>query len=349
MSWGIVATVDEPAPLIIAFAGWHLAQGASEIHLYFDRPNPEAEAVVASLPGVHVTTCDPAYWQRAHGGNRRNRQTGRQIQNAEHARARSAVTWLLHSDADEFVTDGAQIGAAIRDVDPETHVIRLRVMERAERRDTMSAHIFDGVFRRRDWDYWKHGERYFGRWAKFLGYGLSGHLVGKVMLRAGPRFRHDIHDARDVPGGTVLESEVKLDDALLHFDGLTRRHYVMKMLRRVDQAHFMNPQGPDGSFRHRQIMFLKANAEAPQRVAMFYDGVKKLGPNQIDALNALGLLSETPFDPRPALQGLGIDVDLSPAAFDRALASREPEVMARYATLFAGLDETGAGSDPTPA
>lgn len=343
MSWGVVATVDEPAPLVAAFAGWHVAQGASEVHLYFDTPDPEAEALVSSLPGVHVTNCDSRYWDAAHGGNRRGRQTGRQIQNAGHARARSAVQWLLHCDADEFVASGKQIATALSAIDAETDVIRLRVVERVERRDSPSEHIFDGLFRRRDWEYWRHGERYFGRWAPFLGYGLSGHLVGKVMLRAGPRFRHDIHDARNVPGGDVVQTEAKLDDALLHFDGLTRMHFVAKMLRRVDQKHFMDPKGPDGTFRHRQIMFLKNNAEKPQRVAAFYDGVKKLGPNQVAALRELGLLVERPFDPREALSELGLDVDLSPAAFDLALQQREPILFARYRDLFAALKETGAG------
>ncbi len=343
MSWGVVATVDEPAPLIAAFAGWHIAQGAREVHLYLDRPNPEAEALLAPLPGVTLTLCDDAYWTTMQGGTRPERQTGRQVKNANHAQGRANVDWLLQCDADEFVADGARIKQAITDIDPRTHVLRLRVIERVGLLDTPAAHIFDGIFRRRDWQFQTHAEAIYGRWTRFLGYGMTGHLVGKVMVRQGSARRFDIHMARRVPGGAVEKQEVKLDDALLHFDGITRAHFIAKMLRRGDIRHFMKGDGPDGVFRQDQIRFLLRNTARPGRVRAFHDGIKTLGPQQIAALKERDLIVERRFDPRPALADLGVEVDLTPEAFDRALVRRDPAFFARYAALFDALNEKGAG------
>ena len=62
-AWAVVSTMDEPAPLVAAFAAHYLSIGASEVHIFLDQPDPEAEALLAGLPRVYLTVCDAAYWK----------------------------------------------------------------------------------------------------------------------------------------------------------------------------------------------------------------------------------------------------------------------------------------------
>ena len=106
-SWSVVATVDEPAALVVAFALHHLNIGAAEVHIFLDGPNPEAQEALSAIPQVQVTLCDAAYW--AASVRRRNPvlHTVRQQVNADNAYGRTKAEWLLHCDCDEFLRDGA--------------------------------------------------------------------------------------------------------------------------------------------------------------------------------------------------------------------------------------------------
>ena len=48
-SWAVVATVDEPAPLVAAFVAHHLNEGAREVHLFLDKPDPETVALIGTI------------------------------------------------------------------------------------------------------------------------------------------------------------------------------------------------------------------------------------------------------------------------------------------------------------
>ena len=67
-SWAVVATVDEPAPLIIAFVAHTLSLGPKALHLFLDRPNPEAEAALRGLPNLHLVVCDAGHWANLRDG-----------------------------------------------------------------------------------------------------------------------------------------------------------------------------------------------------------------------------------------------------------------------------------------
>lgn len=330
MSWGVVATVDEPATLIAAFAGWHIAQGAAEVHLFFDRPNPEAEALVAPLPGVRVTLCDDAYWAARGEDDRRARQTGRQMLNARFAAETAGVDWLLHCDADEFVADGAVLARALATA--KTDVVRLRVLERVDRVGVDSQGIFDGLFRHRDLSFEWRGEANYGRWAKFLIYGMAGHYVGKIAIRTGSGLRHAVHTVAGKGRGEA--PEIKLNGALLHFDGLTRRHYFAKMLRRAQMDHFMKGAGPDGKPRQKQIKYLRNHADGRAQIQAFYDGVKSVNGAQVLALTEQEQFFDLGFDPSAALRDVGLDLDLSRAGFDAALPDHLREVFEAYPILL---------------
>ena len=331
-SWGVVATVDEPGALVLAYAGWHRAIGAREVHIYLDNPDAATEAALRALDarvgGVFVTSCDAAYWAASRSRKRRARTTHRQAVNADHAYARTAADWLLHSDADEFVRDGAALTATLAALPAETLVLRMQTAERVHLPDEPGAHVFEGAFRRRTAAFGRLGPRLFGRWSKMLSYGLTGHAVGKSLVRRGLEIRNSIHFPQDAQG-RQLKPEKAVKGLLLHFDGLTRLHYLLKLAHRMDMRHYQpGRRNPDGTARSEQADFVRRKIDNRESLVHFTDKVTALDAGQVGVLDGLGVLDFTPFDPRAALTGLGLDLDLSPQAFDAELRRRKAELIA---------------------
>lgn len=335
-SWGIVATVDEPPELIAAFCAWHLAQGASEIRLYFDRPNPEARAMIGHLPGVIITDCDADYWAASVKGQRYPRQTNRQMVNANHAYGLSEVTWLLHMDADEYLRSGAALDAALLDVSPKADVVRLLVLERLRRSADPGAHLFEGIFRRFDREHDHRGEEIYGRYAKFLNMGMAGHRVGKSLARTGRGLDMQVHIHAN-PDGERAVLAPRIPGLLLHFDGMTRLHYLLKMIKRNAYKHYNQGVNPDGDPRGHQARFVLNNAAKPRALENFANGVQGVTDDQITQLTALDLLIDAPFDPRESISKMGVNLDLTPATFDARLLEREAEAVSEYGFLFKGM------------
>ena len=185
-TWGIVATVDEPPQLVAAFAAHHLALGAAEIHLYLDRPDPEVQRLLAGLDGVRVTVCDEQYWAASPLGRRPPLPMGRQRQNANHAYARAGTDWLLHCDADEFVRSADKIERRMAKAPAGVAFLQLKMLERVRLADGMAG-IFDGIFRRPGMGFEQWGEEVYGRFAKFLHSGITGHAGCRTGMRLAHR------------------------------------------------------------------------------------------------------------------------------------------------------------------
>jgi len=103
LRWGVAGTMDEPAPLILAWVAHHLSLGAAEAHVYLDRPNPEVTEALAGIEGAFVTVCDASHWANSTRGTRPKRVNARQMLNATEVYTTRPLDWLLHCDADEFL------------------------------------------------------------------------------------------------------------------------------------------------------------------------------------------------------------------------------------------------------
>lgn len=335
-SWGIVATVDETPELIAAFAAWHISIGAREVHLYLDRPNPKARAFCAPLPGVIFTDCDEAYWAASVKGQRYPRQTNRQMVNANHAYARAGVDWLLHSDADEYIRSGIALTEALSEVKDEIDIVRLLVMERLRRLPSEDAHLFEGVFRRWDREHETRGADIYGRYAKFLNLGMTGHRIGKSLARVGRGVDMQVHIHANARGERPTDAP-RIPGNLIHFDGMTRLHFLLKMLKRNAYKHYSKGVNPDGDQRGHQARFVANNAAKPGPLLNFADGLQGVTPGQEAALLARDLLRDDPFDPRAAIAAQGIEIDLTPAHFDAQLLAREAEAIEHFGFAYRGL------------
>jgi hypothetical protein len=306
-TWAVVATVDEPAPLIISFAAHHLALGA-EVHLFLDRPNPVAEAALAGLPRLHLTVCDAGYWAQL--GWRPQLHVGRQTHNANAVYAATKADFLLHCDCDEFLRDGAGLRAELAALPAEAAYLRLQMAERVQLAAVPEGEIFDGLFRLPVEMFDLIGDGIYGEDARFLKDGLTGHRAGKAVVRTGLGLRIGLH----APDGKLPHAH-SAPGRLLHFDGLTRLHYTLKLLRRAAE--------PVTAAKPRHGRPRLAQIGAVQAAGLNADRLKTLTPQQVRLLDGMGYLDRRGFDPGGALARFGLSVDLSAAGFDAELRARD--------------------------
>lgn len=229
-SWSVVSTVREPLPLVLAFACHHLNLGAQTVHLFFDDPNDPVADLLDTAPGVEITRCDADHWVALGCQERPMWQTRRQTLNANYIAAQQRTDWLLHVDADEFLWTPFDIEDELRQSDTWVHIRNLeRVWTAPE------GNIFDGSFR-------APGlpepliQQIYGPTHHYLQRGLSGHASGKAMARLADRKFIAIHAVKEKFQGNVAPRTRATHARILHFDGMTARHWVLKTLRYAVQG-----------------------------------------------------------------------------------------------------------------
>ncbi len=328
LRWGVVGTMDEPAPLILAWVAHHLGAGAAEVHVFLDRPNPAAQAALAGVAGCHVTLCDGAYWAASARGERPLRHTARQKYNATWVYRTRPLDWLLQADADEFLDITGDIAAELAASGART--LRLRNLERVRRGPADD--IFAGSFRGLMGDA-VLAEQVYGRWAGFLDAGMAGYHDGKDITRTGQDFTMGVHFPIDAGTGQRHGDPYReLTTArLLHFDGLTPLHIVLKLLKRVNEPKYREPR-PFGVQRMKQMRFARSHVVKPKQMMQMVDGAFGLDNAQAKALGRTHL--DRHFDPRAALTALGLRADLSVAAFDAELRRREAALIEATGLAF---------------
>ncbi|KPQ06315.1 MAG: Glycosyl transferase family 2 [Rhodobacteraceae bacterium HLUCCA12] len=323
--WDVVLLADEPSVLVLANLCWHLEQGAQEVHLYLDAPqSPSARtitAMVQALPGVRVTECDDRFWQGLNGG-RPVLQTRRQTLVATHAYRRSRADWMLNLDADEFLwmPAGQRFGDELADAAGHGAYLALPTRERAYVRGPVRA-LFEGVFRgplpRRD-----PVPPDLANQEPFIARGVSGHAAGKACTRTGLRAVLRPHAPR--VDGALPPSRPARNAVMLHFDGLTPLHWMLKLRRygAHDPAHWSRFLA---EHRRAQVAFARDHGNDARALRELHDRLKSVADPA--AMQAAGLVRAYEFDPAPALaRWLGKPLDLSADAFDDALRLAYPDL-----------------------
>ena len=329
--WDVVATVDEPAPLVLAFVAHTLSLGPRCLHLYLDRPNPALQAALAGIPRLTITLCDDAHWAGSARKKRPPLHVGRQKENARQVYESTNAEWMVSIDCDEFLSSGAALEADLALQGPEVSFMRIPVRERVLPAGVDQVGIFDGMFRLPLPQYAQNGPKIYGDDAGFLRLGLTGHVIGKSAFRVGRGLQMCIHAPLNAPQNAP-QGAGATRAFLRHFDGLTDLHYALKLLRRAREPQFKSPPR-HGPARMAQMAVMEDIARDPAMVAQMVQRVKRLTDDQAAALAALGALDAQGFNPSAALAGLGLMPDLSVAAFDAELRARDARL----------LGETGLG------
>lgn len=319
MRWGIVATVAEPAPLIMAFVAHHLALGAHEIHIYFDEPHDPAADLLEWLPPVHVTRCDMDYW-RATASWKPKRHNNRQSVNATHAQSQCNVDFLLHCDADEFLRPRSNVPAQLAEVPSDITWTKVFNLERALVRDAPQTTIFDGVFK----VFYQGQEDTPLRTSDLAPMGFTGHAAGKPLVRTKIGMNIGIHVPRHghIKSRIVPPHHPADQIELVHFDGMTPLHWAAKFIRQAALIPDRLAQLPP--FRIAQWREIMGCIDDDAGLRALYDRVNGYDAAQIDALEDDGYITHDRFDLQPAIAACfpGHTVDLSPAHFDELLRPR---------------------------
>lgn len=237
-SWAVHSTVDEPLELLCAFVAHYLAMGAAEVHLCLDRPTQEVIDVLGPVPGVRLTVCDAAYWAGMRNGQRPQGPAHRQVANLRRAYAESRHDWLLYCDADEFLRLDARFGS-MKDVfalfgrDMRFHLFS--PAERFYAEGGPEGSIFDGSFRRSSAGMVAAAPAIYGDDLPYFVKGLLQDGPGKSMTRTRLPLEPNIHTPTDGTNGVIRASSEDIAALgrchMLHFDGLTRLHWALKLVR----------------------------------------------------------------------------------------------------------------------
>jgi hypothetical protein len=287
----------------------HIRAGASEINLYLDRPAPRTMEMLRPFPQVRFTLCDDAYWQ----DDRPEKVEARQVINATDAYRRTKTDWLLHCDADEFVGGRTPLAVALSKLAPTDMVARLQTAERVTVIGQKPRTFFDGPFRLCVLKDRKTAISIYGEMNDYLNAGVTGHSLGKVLVRTGQSFRLGLHYARPKGAGQdVTVPDITLPEhVLLHYDGLTSLHYLNKFigLKRLKGT----PK------RKLQAQVLNDLSETPELLREFLNRLRSLSPEQADALRTRGLLIEDVVLPDTAVAEMCPEARIDPEAFDAKL------------------------------
>ena len=312
----MVATVREPAPLTLAFAAHYIALGAAEVHLFLDDPEDPAAEALAALPRTRVVRCDAEYWDRGLG-RRPRATTARQSHNATRAYATTEADWLLHCDADEFLFLRRPLGEDLGRLGPEHGWLRMTVAERVWV-EGQSGGLFDGAFRLPLPPDSALDRRAYGPLAPMLGRGLAGHVEGKALTATRRGFEVGIH-APSRPGEDGLPPWRDAWHAvLLHYDGVTPRHWAAKTLRYAGLEPDMR-RAMLHPARSRQVDHVVERGGDVAAALALHRSLFTLSLDQAALLDAAEALAYAHIDPGAALAGISPGCPLPTAQSSDAL------------------------------
>ncbi|WP_176827840.1 glycosyltransferase family 2 protein [Ruegeria marina] len=327
-TWAVVATCREPSVLTLCFVTHHLALGAAYVELYLDAPEPAQEAALARIPGCRVTVCDEEYWQETLGGTRPPANEKRQLRNAARAYARAETDWLVHLDADEFIEADLPLASILDALPDRIDFLHLPNLERVFDATRPQEELFDGYMRAplaRGWP--GQTDLLDPDVCAMLHRGVVAHSQGKSAVRTGRGCLMGIHSPRAAAGLERLLLWPATTARVLHYDGLTGFHWIMKLLRGwSDRGGGAAAHGGLAPARQAQIGYVDENRGDMFALLELHQKLKALVPADLHRLETLGLLRRPSVDPGAALRAMGQAGELSVRAFDDALSFDIPDL-----------------------
>lgn len=299
MSWGIVSLVNEPKPLVFAFAAHYIALGADRVTLYLDTPDPALGAALMSLPKVEVIQCDAKFWakfpfQRFFEPSWRQKVVAQECYNT------CELDWLLHCDADEFLLPDPDLFTLLEEARarPEpVDFIRVNAVERLHRSADLTHYpngesIFWGMFRE-PYPTPALVDQLHGADAALMSGGLCAYAGGKSFHRTGRDLNVGIHTPLEEAKRPLIEISFGAR-ILLHFDGLTPASWTTKIQRKLSQKDNIN--GHVDKLRVLQNAALMAAGDDEVQQLAAYARLKAVTPEQEAILREHDLICTPEID-----------------------------------------------------
>ncbi len=290
--WGLVSTIKAGTADILAYAAYHIEQGAHRLYLYLDEPNPEAFALLKAHPKVRVFTCDAAHWKKL-GQKRSRKHQVRQTANATHTYGRKAeVDWLIHMDVDEFLWPDAPLSELLGALPQDVLCARARPIEALAGDGTLfKGFIPSGPNREAT------VERIYPSFGRYVKGGFMSHLAGKLFVRTGlgpltVRIHNVFRGEEMNPGETELDLV-----ALCHCHAKTWEDWRDAFRYRLESGSYRaelapaRPRDQGGMTLHEVLTLIEAE-EGDKGLRAFYDEFCAATPRLCGALRAEGLLRE---------------------------------------------------------
>lgn len=298
--WGTVTLTNAPLHRIAAFAAHHLDLGAAAVHLYLDRPDPEAAAALSQNPAVHVTTCDAEWW----AGQKKSRMRAHQMRQswvATQCYKITALHWLAHVDVDEFLLPRRplpEILAAVPDDMAALLIPPVELLAEAPGHDGPAR--FKTTPRMAGHDKLLLDQLYptFGM---HLRGGYVSHLEGKLITRTGiAGLRLGLHGL--IHNGAPVENRARAgaDDVLLgHAHAPDWETFRAHLAFRMTRGSYR--KADDGRFRLRDMLDYLSQTEGDAGLRGFFDEVCTARPDLVAALDRHGMLVTWPMDSDAAI------------------------------------------------
>ena len=320
-------TVREPAVLVLANVVWHLETGASEVWVFLDDPDDPVGDLIAEMDRVLVVRCDAEWW--AQHGARPVMQTGRQRVNATHAYGQTNADWMIHVDADELLWQHKPLGDELQHLSAIDGYLTFRMYERAYALGQPAPGIFDGVLRRAMGRGPAVSDVVWGDLNVVSHEGLLAHNMGKPCVPVGRELQLSVHRAEPLEGKAQLPHAHVAGSWLVHYDGLTPLHWMVKMLRYAELPKHRQSKLL-GDKRRAQLAAVEVTYKTAEGLRSYHDQLRGFTPERLQALTEMGYVDERAFDPAAVIEAAMPGLDLSVEAFDADLRARNGDLIARH-------------------
>lgn len=261
----------------------------------------------------------------------------RQLKNANAAYAKCRSAWFLFCDADEFFVSDKAVSDLLRAVPDTVLHTRVPVVERVFQAERGQAHLFDGMFRKQLRRQPNTLKAVYGDMAHLTTRGLTGHVVGKSFVRAGrsdqririhfPVPRDPDEEARQRAGGQIKPGPDLEGGWLVHFDGMTPLHWMLKLMRKSKGRMEFKRRTPA---RSRQLNAIYDALGDPEALKQFRKLIA-LDAEGLERLAAAGGLLHIELDPRQSVKRrLGRNLPFDVSTFDARLQTQYADIISAH-------------------
>lgn len=223
--------MKERPEVVQEFVAYHLLLGASQVIIYFDDPDDPAVETVSHLPQVRVIRCDAEFVARR--GKLPPGLPARQKAHARQAYAETTADWIIHIDADEFLSADRPISQILAET--SGNVLRAPPFEAMETPRSAQGdrpeHFFRGALPANPRSK-RIAEAAYGPFQDCLGGGMLSHQAGKFFVRSGiPGMSLAVHGP--FLDGRRAAAEETQGLRLLHMHGGDYAHWRGHLERRL--------------------------------------------------------------------------------------------------------------------